>query len=176
MIPHESPTVFRVTIKKCSTPMFSMLEEILNDFVNLIIKIAVSIEPLEYSFSIWTSIEFDQKINYLFFIQFHETDIWKFDFVRTKPIIWNYNRSGRKVNAATKDFCSDTFCLRIDSLLLCRSLMNCCISLCRWDYIFLPYNGSAPFRFKGFSPTHLSPTPIDEFHVTIWIVVEPSYF
>ena len=31
-----------------------------------------------------------------------------------------------------------------------------------------------PFRFKGFSPTHLSPTPIAEFHGQ-GIVVEPSF-
>ncbi len=42
--------------------------------------------------------------------------------------------------------------LRIRSLILSRSLMNCCISLCRWDYIFtLRIVGVS--RFEPLGPT-----------------------
>ena len=46
---------------------------------------------------------------------------------------------------------------------LCSSLMNFSgITRCL-DYIFIP-KGCLALRFKGFSPTHLSPTPVAEFH------------
>ena len=52
------------------------------------------------------------------------------------------------------------------------SLMNFYMLPCSRDYIFISKRCS-PFRFKGFSPTHLCPTPVAYFKAN-GIVVEPS--